>query len=209
MNILICGETQELRAQWGNFFSNSLPTSNILICPQEIDSHKLHQVLVTCDIVICLTGHFDDVFLQTAQRANDLHVPILCVANDINEIAFEKLIQAGIKGILNSDMASLDSIKTAIRILQDGGIYIDSPVKNKSQFPKVITKIDDRPTLDLREWKVFSLTTKGLSAIDIADFLNESTCTIERIQQNITAKTSCETLPEAVASGLSKGWFQI
>ena len=159
------------------------------------------------DIVFCLTVELDEKVLSIIKQSISSCVPVLCITENISEETYEKLVQIGVKGVLNSNRASLDTIKTAIRIVKDGGIYIESPKNYKIPFSKVIRSTLVRPSLNMTEWDVFSLTSKGLMVEEIAISLDITVDDTLMYQRNIIEKTNCKTLPGAVASGLNRGWF--
>jgi len=205
MIIWVVGENYEKRELWGNLLANSLPSSKVITCSNA--KRFLNREFTEHDIVFCLTAEFDESVRAIIDQSITSGVPILCVAEDISEITYEKLVQIGIKGVLNSNVASLDTVKAALRIVKGGGIYIESPRKNKNPAPKLVISSSERPSLNMTEWNVFSLTTKGLTVDEIAKQLHITEEDTLSYQTKIIEKTKCKTLPGAVASGLNSGWL--
>ncbi|MEK5071750.1 helix-turn-helix transcriptional regulator [Sporosarcina sp. FSL K6-1508] len=205
MNIWVVGEPYEKRVLWGSLLANSLPSSNVIT--SFTSDVFLKKTLTDNDIVICLTAHFDEAVHSIINYSISAEIPVLCVVEDINNVTYEKLIQTGIKGILKSNTASLDTIKSAMRILKGGGMYIDAPFKNNSLSPRLILNLPEKPTLNITEWKVFSLTCKGMTIEEIAKLLGISEIETQQYHEIIIEKTKCKTISGAVASGINKGWL--
>ena len=207
LKIWIIGDNDTTRFLWGNLFANYFSNYQVEICHQK-DFLIQKEEFGFEDIVVCLLGEVDHTYQKIIERLMGYCVPMICVMDNSTKDSFEILIRKGVKGILNAQDASLDTITDAMRIVQKGGVYIESFFMNKHIFPCISLASDEKPTLNMTEWSVFSLTSKGFTVAEIAELLNQPSDIISDYQNRILEKTQNKTMSGAVASGINQGWFK-
>lgn len=206
MRIWLIGDDGTKQALWDSLFSNYFSTYSVLAGhPKNFTENpsELHPD----DIVVCLLVDVDENYNRIFDMLLNYGITVICVMNNSSIDSYEKLIQKGLKGILNAQYSSLDTISNAMKIVRSGGVYIDTSFLNKKVIPNVRLSSIQKPILDMQEWSVFSLTSKGLTVYEIADHLQMPVKTVHDYQSEILRKTNSKTMSGAVASGVSRGWF--
>ncbi len=133
--------------------------------------------------------------------AGDRHIPVVILSMHDEEVYAERCLQAGAKGYIMKQEASLSVVK-AIRSVLAGNCYVSERV-----MTQVINRLqrDDEPVrsspLDIltdRELEVFQLTGKGLTSGDIAKRLNLSVKTVGTYRERIKDKLGFKRCGELV-----------
>lgn len=164
MELCVIGDETKKTKLWGSLLSNSFPDYQVT---QLRTDNLLDYEITKMDIAVFLMSKFNEVVQSVIEMFNALNVPILCIVEkpDFAKI-HDKLFLLGVKGILNANAASMNNIRTAIRLVINGGVYIESPPN-----PSLSSNFTTTTTFDLNEWQVFSLTAKGLKDIEISKVL--------------------------------------
>ncbi|MFH1112916.1 MAG: response regulator transcription factor [Pseudomonadota bacterium] len=133
--------------------------------------------------------------------AGDRHIPVVVLSMHDEEVYAERCLQAGAKGYIMKQEASLSVVK-AIRSVLAGNCYVSERV-----MTQVINRLqrDDEPVrgspLDIltdRELEVFQLLGKGLTSGDIAKRLNLSVKTVGTYRERIKDKLGFKRCGELV-----------
>ena len=203
MNFLLVGGTQERRKLWRELFELAFPTTRI----HESNNIKTGKLSYS-DMVICIQPEVNLPLMEFLNECRLDTKPVFCIIDAIDQYQSLALIYQGVRGIVGSD-ASLDTLRNGIRIVKEGGLFIDPVISrtlknNLFSYPKdAIT----RPKLSNTQWKVFLLYAKGVSIPETALQLNLTSQEIQKTHQIIIKRTSTDTIPEAISLGLLQGWF--
>ncbi|MDX1806480.1 MAG: hypothetical protein R3267_05610 [Paenisporosarcina sp.] len=207
MNILIVSEPIHTNEAWRDIITLANPNATIY----SVEEHQLasfdRNKLKDLHIVICLFKNTNRLFHDLLSNCHFYQIPVLCVVDeDINRNIYTELFSYGVKGFIGREM-SVESLKKVIRIVKEGGIYIEPTNIRVDINMKISVPPTQKPMLDVTEWKVFSLTSKGYTKEEIAELLQTTDETIADYQKLIVNKTSSKTLSGAVAQGINSGWL--
>jgi len=210
MTVWITGDHSGKVKQWRELLSNAMPSTRIHTC-SETNSHFTGiddtYTLERNDIVICLTSRLDTSTKETIELALASFIPVLCIVENIKEELYKTLIHIGVKGIVDGNKTSLHTLKNAMRVITEGGIYIESSIDiNKLNDHSLVETIVE-PNLDLTEWSIFSLLSKGFTVTEISRKVDLSEEKINEYQLNIIEKTKSKILSEAKRTGPSRGYI--
>lgn len=207
MEILIVGEPLSTGEIWKDIVSLAYPKAS-LKWEREESLHNLDlSLLRKMSIVISLFLKPSNEFHSLLNNCFLVHTPVLCVVEeDLNQENYASFFRCGVKGFIGREM-SVETFKKVIRIVKEGGIYIELPNQKRTIQMNTFPLVSQKPKLDESEWKVFSLTSKGNTKDEISQILNLPIEIVTNYQKRILDKTSSKTLSGAVAQGLNSGWL--
>lgn len=128
MAIYVVSDDQDVRESWTslltniNLFSMRVVGSDPKTLRTEDMAHN--------DLIVFIGDQFNGTTRTIVSQCLRQQLAVFCITEAMEEIVYTELVQNGMKGILNSKKASLDLIKTAMRIVIEGGFYLERPVCN-------------------------------------------------------------------------------
>ena len=181
MKICIIGEIQEEVILWNDLISNTFPND------QTIAASSLKKTDVErIDFIIYLLADIDDEFMSTVNAVRSYKTPILCVvsSDDLNNMKSTRkhLSMVGVQGILDSRKTSMENLKTAIKLVCNGGVYIAPTLENHEENESMEETLD---AFDLIEWRIFSLSAQGIDTERIAQCLGINEQEVEDFKRKV------------------------
>ncbi|MDE3083949.1 MAG: response regulator transcription factor [Verrucomicrobiota bacterium] len=123
-------------------------------------------------------------------------LPVLVMSMYDESLYAERALRAGARGYIMKNEAS-EKIRTAIRCVLDGELYLSDRMKGKMLHRLVSSKKEDEVILSVdrlsdREMEVFQLIGNGYSTRQIAQKLNLSVKTIDSYREHLKLKLPLE-----------------
>lgn len=126
MEIHVISERTRERELWTSLLSNA---ALLDLCVIGSDTKLLRaEQLSESELLIFISDVFNENLQNIIKQCLEQDIPVLCVTDEIQEDVYSELIHNGVKGLLNSKKASLDIIKTAMRVVIGGGTYLERPL---------------------------------------------------------------------------------
>jgi two-component system, NarL family, response regulator DegU len=176
-----------------------------------IDETKPNIVLMEIDIPgMEATIDFEEYFLN---------VKVIILSDHDDEAFVTQAFKLGAHGYLLKD-ADADSLIEAIKIVGDGGSYIDPKVSHlfikeyrqlAREHAKSKVKYRKAPLhlLTQRECEVLQLLANGKSNRELAEALGISEKTVKNHVGNILVKMNCNDRTQVVVTAFRNGWVEI
>jgi len=138
-------------------------------------------------------------FAVAARLSEETPTPLLVIISSrCNEFAVQQLAQSQIRGFIDKNSSSLDSIKAAIQAIQKGGTYFcDTYIKLKINLlahPSAISTM-----LSDRELEMLPFIAEGLDDLEISGRFEIAQNTVKKHRINILAKFNQESTPKLMA----------
>lgn len=148
---------------------------------------------------------------QTTRRLRENQLKVKVIALTVHEDGgyLRELLSAGASGYVLKQTAA-DELIRAIRVVAEGGVYIDSRVANtlvsayvdsSSGTPKDTTELSARETESMR------LIAQGYTTKEVAFELGVSSKTIETYKIRAMSKLGLKNRVDLVRAAAERGWF--
>lgn len=133
---------------------------------------------------------------------------ILALSAYEEEVYVRQLLAAGAAGYVLKRTAA-DEIVRAIRVIMQGGLYLDPSVAGKIAYlsKKRLAGEKDSDVLSDREREVLRFTARGYTHKEIASLLGVSVKTIETYKSKLAQKLDLHSRAEIVRYALAQGWL--
>lgn len=128
MEIHVVSEKDIERELWASLLSNTA-FLDLKVIGNDAATLEFKE-LSSSELIIFISDSFNDHLKYVIEQCIDSEIPILCVTDKIEEHEYTELIHRGVKGILNGKKSSLAILKTAIRVVSEGGTYLERPIFN-------------------------------------------------------------------------------
>lgn len=150
---------------------------------------------------------------------SNVNVKVIILSDHDDEAFVTQAFKLGAQGYLLKD-ADADSLIEAIKIVGDGGSYIDPKVSHffikeyrqlAREHAKSRVKYRKAPLhlLTQRESEVLQLLANGKSNRELAEALGISEKTVKNHVGNILVKMNCNDRTQAVVTAFRNGWVEI
>ncbi len=128
MEIHVVSEKCAERELWASLLSNTA-FLDLKVIGNDTTTIKFDE-LTASELIIFISNSFNEHLQNVIKQCIVNEIPVLCVTDEIEEETYTALIHKGVRGLLNGKKASLDIIKTAIRVVTEGGTYVERPLFN-------------------------------------------------------------------------------
>lgn len=181
MKFCIIGEKEGEVILWNDLITNTFPNDQT-IAATSLQEANIEEI----DFIMYLLSDIDDEFLLTVNTVRAYQVPILCVvsSDDLNnmENIHKQLSMIGVQGILDSRKTSMENLKTAIKLVCNGGVYI-APTLESTKGKE--TGEGSSEKFDLVEWRIFSMSAQGICTEAISQSLGITEQEVEDFKQKV------------------------
>ena len=141
-------------------------------------------------------------FLPSAKQAGFLG-RVLIVSAWVSDTEARRLLRQGVAGIFVKQ-SSLSELAEAIRMVANGGTWLDKRYARLSEGSPNPAVEDLRPQFNERQRKVLRFVLEGLSNKEIAGFLQISESYVKAILQELFQKTGVRTRGQLVRIALEQ-----
>lgn len=138
-------------------------------------------------------------------------VKVLALSVHEDKSYLRQLLKAGASGYVLK-RAAAEELINAIRIVAEGGVYLDPSLAGKvvsgfvqNPFKEHSTR---ESTLSLREYEVLRMIAQGYSNKEIAAQLDISVKTVETYKSRAMDKTGLQSRADIVRYAIQRGWLQ-
>jgi len=126
---------------------------------------------------------------------------VLIVTAWVSDTEARRLLRQGVAGIFVKE-GSLSMLLEAIRLIQSGGVWLDSRYRNSAEAAERQKRPDTQPQFNERQRKVLRYVLEGLSNKEIAGRLQISESYVKTILQHLFEKTGVRTRGQLVRVAL-------
>lgn len=154
--------------------------------------------------IVDLYGH-EETLLAQIERAEALsNTSFLVISNSQNRDSIQRLLSAGVKGILTKNCSEEEITNGLIAVSKGSRFFCNTILELVVQGET--DELDCEPTnLTKREFEVLELITKGKSTAQIAEHLHLSIHTINSHRKNILKKLNLSSPAELIIYALDSG----
>lgn len=142
-------------------------------------------------------------------QENCPEVKVLALSAYEDEVYVRQLLAAGASGYVLKRTAA-GEIARAIRVVADGGLYLDPFVASKVANSPIKGRPGARGSdaLSEREREVLRFTARGFTNKEIANLLGVSIKTVETYKARLSRKLDLHSRADTVRYALAQGWLQ-
>lgn len=136
-------------------------------------------------------------------------IKVLALSAFEDEVYVRQLLSSGASGYVLKRTAA-GEIARAIRVVADGGLYLDPFVAGKvaSSPAKGQSSAGGAESLSDREREVLRFIARGFTNKEVANLLGVSIKTVETYKTRLNRKLNLHSRADAVRYALAQGWLQ-
>ena len=134
-------------------------------------------------------------------------VKILSLTATENKVNLRQTLEAGANGYIHKK-ANFNELKSAIRLVATGGIYLSSGLAANEIFSGNKLRGRQNGNLSQREKEVLLLVAWGYGNKEIASDLNICVKTVESHKKHVLEKLDLNSRSDIVRYAFNKGWLQ-
>ena len=154
--------------------------------------------------IVDLHGHEETLLAQIERTKASTDTSFLVISNSQNRDSIQRLLGAGVKGILTKNCSEEEITNGLIAVSKGSRFFCNTILELVVQGET--DELDCEPTnLTKREFEVLELIAKGKSTAQIADGLCLSIHTINSHRKNILKKMNLNSPAELIVHALETG----
>ncbi len=154
--------------------------------------------------IVDLHGHEDALLPQIERVKSSTKTSFLVISNTQNRDSIQRLLGAGVKGILTKNCSEEEITNGLIAVSKGSRFFCNTILEMVVQGET--DELDCEPTnLTKREFEVLELIARGKSTAQIADTLCLSVHTINSHRKNILKKMNLNSPAELIVHALETG----
>lgn len=154
--------------------------------------------------IVDLYGHEESLLAQIERTKASTNTSFLVISNSQNRDSIQRLLSAGVKGILTKNCSEEEITNGLIAVSKGSRFFCNTILEMVVQGES--DELDCEPSnLTKREYEVLELIAKGKSTAQIADSLCLSIHTINSHRKNILKKMNLNSPAELIVHALETG----
>ncbi|MEV0490168.1 helix-turn-helix transcriptional regulator [Streptomyces atratus] len=182
--------------------------SGVDIVPQ----HGLPDVDVSVMLLHCLNDDWLRVLRQDAARAGGASVPVVVMADRVNEQQLTLAVEYGLTSFLYRSSSSLEQLLDAIIGASSGRSRFPNDLVGHliaelghQQRQQTLAQLSRRGGLAPREIEVLRMLSEGMNTLEISEKMSYSERTIKGIIHETVKQLNCKNRTQAVACAVRTG----